>query len=418
MTRSDLVLYRNISQIATLEGVAKKRGRRINESDLGLIEDGAVVVDPETSRIEWIGPMNALPADYTELVHEYDSTGEVWVPELVECHTHLVYAGSRHKDYARRCAGKTYLEIAAEGGGILSTVTKTREASMEELIESARAELERFSRFGVGTIEIKTGYGLSLESEIKILKVVRGLQQMIPMTLVPTFLPAHAVPPEFKGRMDDYVDVMCREWIPEVGKQKLAEFFDVFVEQNYFTAAHARRLCETAKENGMKLKMHVDQFNTLGGTELGIELGATSVDHLDHVTDDNIRRLGESETVAVLLPGASLFTGMPFPPARRLLDAGARVALSTDFNPGTCPSRNLPLMTTLACSQMKMTVPEALAAVTYNAAAALGLEETHGWLGKGMPFRVATLKAESYETLPYCFGEMGQDPPGAPTGSC
>lgn len=414
----EYVLYKNITQLVTMEGVAKKRGRHPTEQDLGIIDHAAVVVDPDTNRIEWLGKQSDLPKEFQNLNHEFEAEGEVWLPELVECHTHLVFAGSRHKDFAKRCSGKTYFEIAQEGGGILSTVKKTREATLEQLVDSARSELDRFSRFGVGTIEIKTGYGLTLESELRLLRVINGLQQFVPMTIVSTFLPAHAIPPEFKGRADEYVDVMCKEWIPEVANQDLAQFFDVFVEQNYFSAQQARRLCETAKEHGMGLKLHVDQFTALGGTELGIDLGATSLDHLDHVTDENIKRLGQADTVAVLLPGASLFTGTPYPPARKLLDAGARVALSTDFNPGTCPSRNLPLMTTIACTQMKMTVPESLAAVTYNAAAALGLEQTHGWLAPGMPFRVTTLKAESYETLAYCFGEMGHEQEAPARGGC
>lgn len=282
----------------------------------------------------------------------------------------------------------------------------TREASGEALVEHAAKDLARFQKFGIGTLEIKTGYGLTLESELRALEVIRALSEHAAMLLVPTFLPAHATPPEYKGRTDAYVDLICAEWLPEVAKTGLASFFDVFVENGYFSAQQARKLLHSALDQGFKLKVHSDQFSSLGGTQLGIELGASSIDHLDHISNEDIRALGESKTVAVLLPGASLFTGTPYPPARELIDAGARVALSTDYNPGTCPSRNLPLMTTIACTQMKMTVPEAIAAVTYNAAAALDLEDRVGSLTPGKEFRVCTLDADSYEALPYCFGEM------------
>jgi len=219
-------------------------------------------------------------------------------------------------------------------------------------------------------------------------------------------MPAHAIPAEFSGKADDYVNVICHNWIPEIGQKKLARFFDVFVDDGFFNIDQTKKMIAAAREYGFGIKLHCDQFKDIGGTELGLEVGATSIDHLDHISDENIKLFGSSKTVAVLLPGASLFTGGVYPPARKLIDAGARVALSTDFNPGTCPSRNLPLMTTLACSQMKMTIPEAITAVTYNAAAALGIEKKMGSLEPGKLFRTCQLKAASYEVLPYCFGEL------------
>lgn len=402
----NLVLYEHITQCVTLSGVAKKKGRHPTAADLDAIEDAAVVVDNDKGIVAWVGAMADLPKEYRDIVHTYSGEGEVWLPELVECHTHMVYAGQRHHDYSLRCQGKTYQDVADAGGGILSTLAHTREASLDELIEAGQSELERFQRYGIGTIEVKSGYGLSLESEIKILETVKELSGLSSVALVPTFMPAHAIPPEFKGRADDYVETICKEWIPAIAEKRLAIFFDVFVEDGYFSTTQAKRLCETAKEAGFKLKLHCDQFKDLGGTTLAIELGATSVDHLDVVSAENIKRLGESDTVGVLCPGASLFTGTPLAPARKLIDAGARVAISTDYNPGTCPSRNLPLMTTIACSQMKLTIAEAIAAVTYNAAAALGLEEKLGSIEPGKPFRTCQLKASSYEVLPYCFGEL------------
>jgi imidazolonepropionase len=402
----DVLIYENIAQILTLSGVAQKKGRHVTEQDLGIIEHGSIAVDTVNDKILWLGKSRDLPAEYQSVVNRYTPESQVWMPEMIDCHTHLVFSGSRHHEYGQRCSGKSYAQIAEAGGGILSTIKNTREASLEKLIQEAGARLDIFQKYGVGAVEVKSGYGLTLESEIKILEVIQTIKERDTLTIVPTFMPAHAIPPEFKGRNEDYVDAICREWIPAIAEKKLAIFFDVFVEAGYFTVNQARKMCIVAKEHGLKIKLHCDQFNDLGATELGLEMGATSCDHLDHLNQENAKRLAESNTVAVLLPGASLFTGTPYPPARQLLDHGAQVALSTDFNAGTCTSRNLPLMTTIACSQMKMTIPEVIAAVTYNAAAAIGLENELGSLEAGKPFRIFTLRAQSYEVLPYCFGEL------------
>lgn len=406
MNLESLVLYDQIRQCVTLCGVAAKKGRHVSKEDLNVIENAAMVVDSDNSRIVWVGKSQDLPVQYQNIVNRYTCEGEIWLPELVECHTHLIFAGDRSHDFAERASGKTYAQIAAEGGGILTTLTHTRKASLEELLENAQAEIDRFQKLGVGTIEIKSGYGLSLESEIKILKCIQLLQQNVSVQLIPTFMPAHAIPPEFKGRADDYVKTICEEWIPEVAQSKLASHFDVFVEDGYFSVSQAEKLCLVAQDHGLHIKIHADQFKSLGGTSLAVKLNVQSVDHLDHISSGDIKLLGNSKTVAVLCPGASLFTGTPYAPARDLIDSGARVALTTDFNPGTCPSRNLPLMTTLACAQMKMTIPEAIAGITYNAAAALGLEEEIGSLEVGKQFRVCQIKASSYEALPYCFGDL------------
>jgi len=406
MRTEHLVLYHNIDQVLTLSGVAKKEGRQPSDDDLGLIENANVVVDAETNLIEWIGPSKEMPLQYGEIVNAYAGTGELWMPELIECHTHLIHSGERHHDYALRAKGKTYQEIAQEGGGILTTLRSTRGTPLSELVNRGQAELERFQRYGVGTVEIKSGYGLTLESECRMLEAIRTLQETSSVILVPTFMPAHATPPEFKGKTDDYVSIICKEWLSEVARLKLALFFDCFIEEGFFNFEQTKKLLEAAQREGFKLKLHADQFTDQGGVELGVQMGATSIDHLEVISQKNIEKLASSRTVGVLCPGASLFTGTPYAPARKLIDAGAIVALSTDFNPGTCPSRNLPLMTTIACSQMKMTVPEAIAAVTYNAAAALGLEKQLGSLEKGKQFRVCHLNQTSYEAFPYCFGEF------------
>ncbi len=397
------VVYENIRQLLTLEGVRAKGGRDVTVKDLGVIDDAAVAIEGEI--VAWVGPRKQVPDTYSQ-AKRISAENAVWLPAMVECHTHLIYGGSRVRDYAERCSGKTYQDIAKAGGGILSTVQATREASKDLLTARAMEDLAPFRSRGVACLEIKSGYGLTLESEIKMLECIQALQEKTSLTLIPTFLPAHAVPPEFKGKTDAYVDVICREWIPEIAKRQLALFFDAFVEDGYFNVAQTRKMAKVAQDHGLKVKLHADQFTNSGGALLGVELGATSCDHLDSVSSGAIKTLAQSDTVSVLAPGASVFTGTPFPPARALLDAGAIVALSTDFNPGTCPSRNLPLMLTLACSQMKMTIPEALAAVTYNAAVALSVQDGFGTIEAGRHFQVASLPIQSYEELAYRYGEI------------
>ncbi len=394
--------YTNISQLITLKGVAADEGRHPSEEKLTIISEGAVVVDDTTQRINWVGSALEIPKDCEKTV---DCNGETWFPEFIECHTHLIFAGERSREYKWRCSGVTYQDIAARGGGILNTLQSTRVASIEKLVEKGLPHLETFRKKGVGTIEIKSGYGLTLESELKILEVIERLRKQFSGTLFSTLLAAHAVPPEFKDKADDYVNLICAEWIPEVARQKKAQFFDVFIEEGFFSLKQGEKLCTVAKDNGFQIKLHVDQFNDLGGSRLGVEIGAVSVDHLDHISEISIERVAKSKTVAVLCPGASLFVGTPYPPARKLIDRGGRVAISTDFNAGTCTSRNLPLMATLACSQMKMTPAEAITAMTYNAAAALGIEKTRGSIEVGKDFRVTRLHIPSYESVPYFFGE-------------
>jgi imidazolonepropionase len=251
-----------------------------------------------------------------------------------------------------------------------------------------------------------SGYGLTLESEIKMLECVQKLAKKASIELVPTFLPAHAVPPEFAGRTDSFVDAICKEWIPEIVHRKLAVFFDAFVEDGYFSTVQSRKMAEAASAHGLKIKLHVDQFTDQGGTALAVDLGATSCDHLDSVSSAGVKKIAASSTVAVLAPGASLFTGTPYPPARALIDSGAIVALTTDFNPGTCPSHNLPLMMTIACSQMKMTIPESIVAATYYAAQSLGREADFGALLPGRPLNVWKLRVSDYRQIPYCFGDL------------
>lgn len=397
-------LFTDISQLLTLEGARKKDGRHPEEKDLSIIENAAIAVDTD-GKIGWIGKTSEIPERYSASARE-SRAGQTWIPAPVECHTHLIFAGSREKEYGMRCGGMTYQQIGEKGGGILSTVKATREASFDKLTQLAESRIRKFEQKGVGALEIKSGYGLTLESEIRMLEVIERLRSKSQLKLVATFLPAHAVPPEFKGRQDEYVKVICDEWIPEVAKRKLATFFDIFIEKGYFDLKQSEKMIRSALDAGLKIKLHVDQFNAFGGAELAAKLGAVSADHLDCVGDAGIQAIGKSKTVAVLAPGASLFTATPFPPARKLIDAGARVALTTDFNPGTCPSTNLGLMATIAASQMKMTLPETIVALTYGAAAAVGLESEMGSVSVGSTLRCAVIQAPGYEAWAYGFGEL------------
>jgi imidazolonepropionase len=298
-------IYHSISQCLTLQGALEKNGRHITEKDLGIINNASVVVDDKNT-ISWIGESSQLPEKYTG--QSISCKNETWLPALVECHTHLIFGGNRYADYRKRCAGKTYAEVAQEGGGIISTINQTRNLSIQNLTDKALNDIRFFDKQGIGALEIKSGYGLTLESEITQLECVRALREKTSLALIPTFIPAHAVPPEYKGKSDAYVDLICAEWIPAIREKKLAVFFDAFIEEGYFTLKQAEKMGHAALENGFKLKFHSEQFNDLGATSLAIDLGATSCDHLEQTSDKTISKLASSSTVAVLAPGASLFT--------------------------------------------------------------------------------------------------------------
>ena len=345
--------------------------------------------------IHWVGPASDLPARYREWERE-SADGCVVVPGLVDCHTHLAFGGWRAEEFELRILGRSYLEIAAAGGGILSTVERTRAASTAALAERARGHLAAMGRLGVTTIEAKSGYGLSLEQEIRLLRIYRDLAGG-PQRLVPTLLAAHTVPPEYHDRREAYVDLVCDRIIPEVGRQGLARFCDAFVEEKAFSVEEGRRVLETGKRHGMRPKLHADQLTSCGGAELAADVGAASADHLERVSDVGIRRMREAGVVAVSLPLASLYLGMAPLPARRLIEAGVPVAVATDFNPGSAPSYHLPFAMTLACTLQRMTPAEVLLGATLIAARAIGLEGEVGSLEPGKSADFAVIEAESLE---------------------
>jgi imidazolonepropionase len=376
---------------------------------LGIIEDGALLA--RDGRIVWVGRTADLavessgPLDDASGRRIIDASGRVVMPGLVECHTHLVFGGSREHEFQMRAAGASYAEIAAAGGGIMSTVRATRAASTEELLERGRANLRAMLRLGLTTVEAKSGYGLSTEHELRLLEVYRDLDAEQPVDVVPTFLGAHVVGPEYRDRPEAYVDLVVEEMIPEVAERGLARFCDVFCEQGAFTLQQSRRVLTAGLEHGLRPKLHADQFADGGGGELAAELGAVSADHLDHIGDTGVAAMAAAGVTAVLLPGAVAFLGLHhFAPARRLLADGVRVALSTDFNPGSCHCMSPFIVATLASSYLKMSLAEVLRGWTCEPAAALGLAGEVGSLEEGRRADIVVLDTCSAERIPYDFG--------------
>lgn len=369
-----MFVIRNIGTLCTMDGGAG--------NPLGRVERAALVASDDL--VTWLGPESALPA-LPVGTPQMDAEGGAVLPGLVEAHTHLVFAGDRVADYVRRARGDTYQQIAAAGGGILTTVTATRAAQESALVDLALPRLATLLHHGVTTCEVKSGYGLTPADELKILRAVRVLAALQPVELVPTFMGAHTCPPEFKPDVDRYVDMVVNEMVPQVAEERLARFADVFVEQGAFTAAQARRVAEAARKVGLGIKLHVDQLSAGKGAQLAAELGAVSADHLDHADAEGALALAKAGTVAVLLPSAQVFLGhAQTAPARALVDAGVKVAVSTDFNPGTSPTMHLPLAGTLAVGLYKLTTDEVLLGLTRHAAEAVGRREL-GRLYVGAP---------------------------------
>jgi len=388
------------SELLTGEGIRRKDGRRVKPQDVGRIPDGALVC--RDGKVEWVGPTSKLPAKYAR-AKKTDLKGlQAVIPGLVDCHNHLIFAGDRSEDFAARCGGATYQEIAARGGGIARTVSETRKATSKELERLATARLRELASHGVRTVEIKSGYGLSLEAEIKILEVIPRLRKKFPhLTLTATFLGAHDFPKE--RTRAEYLDDLVSRMLPLVAKRKLADACDVFVDEGYYTCEEARRILTRARELGLKIKFHADELANTESATLAAHMGALSADHLLKISDHGVQALAKSQTVAVLLPGTAFYLKASHAPARKLIEAGVAVAIATDFNPGTCVMLSLPSVMTIAALYLGMTGAELLAATTYNAAKALGLEKCKGTLTKGMDADFAVLPYARFEELYYHF---------------
>ncbi len=398
----------NASELLTLDaygGLVPLHGRKMRE--VGIIKSGAVAI--ASGEILAYGKTHEL-LDELEIDGDtriIDAKGKTVTPGLVDSHTHPVFAATRENEFAMRIEGKSYMEIAKAGGGILNTAKRTGELTLEEMSTRATPYLDRMLTHGVTTIEGKSGYGLTTESELNMLQALRYLDQIERIDIVPTFMGAHEIPAEFRGGGEnEYVDLIIDEMLPIVAERKLAQFCDIFCEVGVFDLDQTRRILTRAKELGLGIKLHADEIEPMGGTELGVELGAISVDHIIEVSQEGIQKLAKSSTVATLLPGTSLFLDKgKFAPARELIDADAVVALATDFNPGSSPTTNLPLIMSLGCISMKMTPAEVMTAVTLNAAFAIGMGEKAGSLTPGKNADIVIWNAENHGQIPYFYGE-------------
>jgi imidazolonepropionase len=386
------------SQLVTLAGPKRPRiGKELSE--LGIIRDGGLLI--RDGKIDVVGPSDEIEKKSTD-AEVVDLGGRVVLPGFVDAHTHLVFAGNRLDDFERRARGESYEQIAKAGGGIWSTVEKTRAASEADLFGQATKHAEWFVKCGTTTVEAKSGYGLTLDDELKILRVMQRLNQETPLEVVPTFLGAHAVPRDSSA--GEYVDLVINEMLPRVAKEKLAEFCDVFCERGYFDVEQSRKILSSAKKLGLKLRGHVDQLTNSGGAKLMAELGAATADHLEKTDEEGIAALKTANVQPVLLPGSVYALGSKSSPrAREMIEAGLAVVLATDFNPGSSPTPSMPMVLSLACTQMKMSPAEAITASTINAGHSLSRDDI-GSLEAGKAANVAVFDCEDHRELAYWFG--------------
>ncbi|HEY8165608.1 MAG TPA: imidazolonepropionase [Gemmatimonadaceae bacterium] len=399
------LLFINARQIVTCAGLsAARRGAQM--SDAGVVTGSAVAVRGD--RIAAVGSQQTLERDFAD-AQRIDCSDCVITPGLVDSHTHAVFGRARYEEQEMRAAGVGYLEIAKRGGGIHFSVRDLRSRDEDELFNLAVERIERLASYGSTTVEIKSGYGLTVADELKSLRVISRLTQATRLRIVPTWLGAHEIPMEYRDsatRRAEYVDLLIQEMLPEIVRVHLARFADVFCEPGVFTLDETRQILSAAQRAGLGLKMHADELEPAGGAELAVELGASSADHLAAVSDSGIEALGRSQTVATLLPGTMFFLGRDRQaPARRLIEAGAAVALATDFNPGTSPTVNFPLILTLGVSALRMTAAEVMVAATVNGAAALDLAGEVGQLAPGYSADIALFECDDFREIPYWYGD-------------
>jgi imidazolonepropionase len=395
------LLIKNIGILAGIDESGRDRICGAEMKELGEIKKAYLIA--EDGLIKEYGPMAQLKETRAEEI--IDASGAVVLPAFCDSHTHIVYAGSREGEFVDKINGLSYVEIAKRGGGILNSAARLHEATEDELYTSAKARLGEMLASGTGSAEIKSGYGLNTRDELKMLRVIRRVKETSPMTIRATFLGAHAVPLEYKGRQSEYVDLICKEMLPAAGAEKLADFIDVFCDKGFFTVAETGKILECGAKYGLKPKIHANELAASGGIQAGAAHGALSVDHLEFTGEEEIKTLLNSQTMPTLLPGAAFFLEMNYPPARKMIDAGLGVALASDYNPGSSPSGNMKFILSLACIKMKMTPNEAVNAATLNGAYAMGIQAAHASITKGKRADLFISKpVPSLDFLPYAYG--------------
>ncbi len=396
-----ITLLKNPRQIVTIDSGGKNHKRGSEMKDIGLLENHSLLI--ENGKIKKIIKNSYIAK--SKFDNEIDLSGKTILPGLVECHTHTAFAGSRAEEFKLKLQGIGYEEIARRGGGITNTMGAVRKSSFDELIEIVKPRIDYFISQGITTLEIKSGYGLSFYDEIKLMQVIKELNKIFSIDIVSTFLGAHTFPPEYKNDNDKYINMITTELIPYVCKNNLASFCDVFCESTAFSAEQTETIFKIAANCGLKLKLHTEQFNSIGGLEIALKMNATSVDHLEVLKEEQIELFGKSNTTAVLLPGVSFFLDYDYAPARKLIDAGAIVALATDFNPGSSHIANFQLIMSLAALKMDMTIEEIFTAVTLNAAHALDLSDKLGSIEVGKNADFSIFEANDYSELVYNIGK-------------
>jgi imidazolonepropionase len=401
------LLIKNIKCLIQIEDVTKLKvcGNEMSELDNitdsflyisdGYISDFGKMNDLQTGRILTENPQISV----------IDASGRLVFPSFCDSHTHIVYAGSREIEYTDKIRGLSYEEIAKRGGGILNSAKKLRETSEDELFMQSMTRINEIIGFGTGAVEIKSGYGLNPDDELKMLRVIRRIKETSPVEVKATFLGAHAIPDEYKNNRKKYVDLVINEMIPIVASEELADYIDVFCDKGFFTVEDTERLLMAGMKYGFTAKLHANELGYSGGIQTGVKYNALSVDHIEYTGDEEINTLLKSETMPTLLPGSSFFLGMPYPPVRKMINAGLPIALASDYNPGSSPSGNMKMIMSLGCIKLRMLPEEVINAVTINSAYAMGLSETHGSIARGKVANVfITKEIPSYEFMPYAFG--------------
>ena len=399
------IVIKNIAELIQTESTPKKWVAGADMKNISTIKDAFVEI--ENGIITGFGSMDNWSGienwSNTEII---DAEGGMIFPTFCDSHTHLVFAASREEEFVDRIKGLSYQEIAKKGGGILNSAEKLQNATEDELFESALVRINEVIKMGTGAIEIKSGYGLTLESELKILRVIKRLKEASDVTIKATFLGAHALPKEFKDNKDGYMDLVIDEMLPKIAKENLADYVDIFCEKGYFTVEDTKRLLEAANKFGIKAKTHVNQFNAIGGVKASVDLGALSVDHLEEMNPEDFDVLLGSNCMPTILPSCSFFLGIPYSPARKMIDKGLPIALASDFNPGSSPSGNMNFVASLGCIKLKMTPEEVINASTINSAYAMGVEKELGSIAIGKKANLFITKPiPSYAYLTYSFGE-------------